>query len=150
MKGVYVLFMELESSKQIEIGKLGKIGFKKGFYAYVGSAMNGLENRIQRHLKRKKKLHWHIDWFLRSAKIKDVIYLESSNKMECKVAQALAKRFESIKGFGSSDCKCISHMFFSTDLQLLKHFVAVVFSSSYVNLSVGESARKVSTKETYQ
>ena len=150
MKGVYVLFMELESSKQIEIGKLGKIGFKKGFYAYVGSAMNGLENRIQRHLKREKKLHWHIDWFLRSAKIKDVIYLEGSNKMECKVAQALAKRFESIKGFGASDCRCGSHLFFSTDFQLLKHFVAAVFSPSYVNLFVSGSVGKVSAKETCQ
>ena len=123
MKGIYVLLMELKVDEQIKIGKLGKIVFKKGFYAYVGSAMNGLENRIQRHLKRKKKLHWHIDWFLRSAKIKDVMYLESSNKMECKVAQVLAKRFESIKGFGSSDCKCTSHMFFSTNLQLLKQLV---------------------------
>ncbi|HID92923.1 MAG TPA: GIY-YIG nuclease family protein [bacterium (Candidatus Stahlbacteria)] len=123
MKGIYVLLMELKVDEQIKIGKLGKIVFKKGFYAYVGSAMNGLENRIQRHLKRKKKLHWHIDWFLRSAKIKDVMYLESSNKMECKVAQVLAKRFESIKEFGSSDCKCTSHMFFSTNLQLLKQLV---------------------------
>jgi len=119
--------MELRDDKQIKIGKLDKMGFRKGFYAYVGSAMNGLENRIRRHFNKEKKLYWHIDWFLRSAKIKDVVYFETSNKMECKVAQALAKRFESIKGFGSSDCKCTSHLFFSTGFQLLKDFVAEVF-----------------------
>jgi Uri superfamily endonuclease len=124
VKGVYVLLAELESDKLIKIGKLGKIGFRKGFYAYVGSAMNGLENRIRRHLKRKKKLHWHIDWLLRKAEIKDVVYFESNNKMECKVAQTLAKRFESIKGFGASDCRCTSHLFFSADFQSLKYFVA--------------------------
>lgn len=116
--------MELKDNVQIKIGKLGKMEFRKGHYAYVGSAMNNLENRIRRHLKRKKKLHWHIDWFLGKAEIKDVVYFESSNKIECKVAETLTKRFESIKGFGSSDCRCTSHLFFSVDFQSLKYFVA--------------------------
>ena len=49
--------MELLKEGKIRIGSLGKITFKKGFYAYVGSAMNNLEKRVQRHLRKKKNFY---------------------------------------------------------------------------------------------
>ena len=67
MKGSYLLLIELKDKETIQIGKLGKIDFMKGFYVYIGSAINGLEQRINRHLRKEKKLHWHIDFLLKSA-----------------------------------------------------------------------------------
>jgi Uri superfamily endonuclease len=44
MKGCYCLIIKLNNDRTVKIGKkLGKIEFKKGYYVYVGSAMNSLE-----------------------------------------------------------------------------------------------------------
>ena len=112
MKGSYILLLRLRENVTINIGKLGKLDFKKGFYLYVGSALNSIEARIKRHLKRNKKIHWHIDYLLDYALITDVFLKEKSMKEECIVAQFFAKKLISIKGFGCSDCKCRSHLFF--------------------------------------
>ncbi|NOQ37998.1 DUF123 domain-containing protein, partial [archaeon] len=66
MKGVYVLIVKVDKDIQEKIGALGKIRFCRGTYAYVGSAQNGLEKRIARHLSKKKSLFWHIDYLLNS------------------------------------------------------------------------------------
>lgn len=113
MKGCYILLMELPEDETLKIGKLGRIKFKKGFYAYVGSGMNNLEKRVERHLQKRKKLHWHIDYFLKRAVIKEVFYAESNKREECKIARKFAKTYtRGIKNFGCSDCKCPSHLFF--------------------------------------
>jgi Uri superfamily endonuclease len=112
MKGSYILVIELKRDKTIQVGKLGKIFFKKGFYVYVGSALNGLEQRIRRHLRSNKKRYWHIDYLLQYATITNVFYKESKDKEECKIAGILAKKLKSIQSFGSSDCKCKSHLFY--------------------------------------
>ena len=56
MKGCYCLTIHLKNAKKIKVGKLGMINFKKGYYVYVGSAMNSLESRLKRHLSEDKKL----------------------------------------------------------------------------------------------
>ena len=110
-KGPYILIVDLTIEKTITIGRLGAITFGAGRYAYVGSAMAGLEQRISRHLRKEKKLHWHIDYLLQAASIHSVLTFESRRTAECKLAQAFAKRFGCIHGFGCSDCKCKSHLF---------------------------------------
>ncbi|MFP4052091.1 MAG: GIY-YIG nuclease family protein, partial [Thermoplasmata archaeon] len=65
MKGIYTLVIELKEDKVIEVGAIGNIDFDKGYYVYVGSAQNGLEARIERHLSDEKKIHWHIDYLLK-------------------------------------------------------------------------------------
>ena len=115
MKGSYTLLTELEENQDIQIGKLGKISFKKGFYVYVGSALNGLEHRINRHLRTSKKMHWHIDYLLQHAKIIDVFYKESNNREECMIAKSLDGKLSSIHGFGCSDCSCNSHLFYGSE-----------------------------------
>jgi len=52
MDGVYVLLIWVKKRK-IRIGKLGPLEFARGFYFYVGRALNGLEKRIKRHLEEK-------------------------------------------------------------------------------------------------
>lgn len=112
MKGSYVLILKLNENKTINIGKLGKIDLEKGFYIYVGSALNSLEARINRHLRRNKKIHWHIDYLLDFAFITDVFLKEKSFKEECRIAQIFEEKLISIKGFGCSDCRCRSHLFY--------------------------------------
>ena len=132
MKGSYILVINLKEKKSIQIGKLGKIIFEKGLYIYVGSALNGLEQRINRHLRKNKKKHWHIDYFLEFANIVDIFYKESQTREECNIAIELDKYLASIPGFGCSDCKCKSHLFFGSyekiiqvikDIETKKYFV---------------------------
>jgi len=120
MKGSYILLIELLEDSEIQIGKLGRIGFQKGFYAYVGSAMNNLEKRIERHIRKEKRLFWHIDYLLENAEVREVIYAESNKREECRLAKNLEKYFNPVRGFGSSDCKCKSHLFFSDNLEDLR------------------------------
>ena len=113
MKGSYLLIIELKNNISINVGKLGKKQFSKGHYVYIGSALNGLEQRIQRHLRKQKKIHWHIDYLLKHAKIVDVFYKENETQEECSIAEKF-HRFNSIDGFGCSDCKCKSHLFYGS------------------------------------
>ena len=110
MKGCYCLVIRLDERKTIRIGRLGKIIFDEGTYVYVGSAMNGLEARLNRHLKSTKKLHWHIDYLLKEAKITDIIYNEN-RKVECEISQNLSAETFCTEGFGCSDCDCESHLY---------------------------------------
>lgn len=111
MNGSYVLIMEMKEGKKISVGKLGPIDFKKGYYAYVGSAMNGLAKRIERHLSNEKKMHWHIDYLLKKARIIEIWILESDKKRECEIAEKLVEKLIAIASFGSSDCDCRGHLF---------------------------------------
>ncbi len=114
MKGSYILLIKLNENINIDIGKLGALNFSKGFYVYVGSALNGLESRINRHLRCNKNIHWHIDYLLDSGEIKNVFYNENPLKYECIISNEFEKRLHFIKGFGCSDCKCKSHLFYGT------------------------------------
>lgn len=111
-KGTYLLVLKLEKSKTIQIGKLGNLFFRKGFYIYVGSAMRGLSSRIKRHIGLKKKRHWHIDKFRQKTLFCYALSRYSSSKTECIIARTLSRITEwMIPRFGSSDCHCKSHLF---------------------------------------
>ena len=76
--------------------------------------MGGLKPRLRRHLGDHKKLHWHIDYLLQKACIKSILLCETDGRAECTIARALGHQFDSIPGFGSSDCKCRSHLFLAS------------------------------------
>jgi Uri superfamily endonuclease len=115
MKGTYILLIELPQPQEIVVGRLGRLNFPQGFYAYVGSAMKGFESRINYHLREKKKSRWHIDYLLQQASIKEIILWETEEKVECTLAQTLSQEFHPIPGFGCSDCKCGSHLYFEAE-----------------------------------
>ena len=112
--------------RKVTIGKLGEIEFKDGYYAYIGSAMNGLEARIERHLRKNKKMRWHIDYFLEYAKIEKIFYREGSKKEECLIAKKFASVFENIPKFGASDCKCKSHLFYSENIEKMEELAKML------------------------
>ena len=119
-KGSYILLIELPEEQTITIGSLKVVRFPRGYYAYVGSALNGFRARLDRHLRKNKKLHWHIDYLLQTASINNIIICQTEDRVECTIAQALSRQFDSIPGFGSSDCKCHSHLFFTTGKRQMK------------------------------
>ena len=120
MKGSYVLLIALPEEQTIAIGSLKAVHLHRGGYAYVGSAMGGFKSRLNRHLKGNKKPRWHIDYLLQKATINSVILYETQDRVECAIAQALSRHFDSIPAFGSSDCGCRSHLFFTSNERQLK------------------------------
>lgn len=112
-RGSYVLLIRLTGEQVIATGNLADIRFSPGFYAYVGSALNGLRPRLLRHLSGEKKRHWHIDYLLERAFIIDIAVHKAESRSECAIAGTLSTAFDTIPGFGSSDCLCRSHLFYT-------------------------------------
>lgn len=111
MKGVYLLFLKVKESKEIEIGALGRIEFLPGTYVYVGSAMNSVEKRLERHFSQVENMHWHIDYLTAETKPFDYFILPEGSDYEGWLAGKLTKYYEPVLGFGSSDSTKNSHLF---------------------------------------
>ncbi|MBU2550398.1 MAG: GIY-YIG nuclease family protein [Proteobacteria bacterium] len=124
--GTYYLLMHLDQAREIAIGRRGARLFPPGFYGYAGSALNGLEARIARHLREDKRTHWHIDYFLEQASLLEVLRIVSGRRLECRLSRAAARLAGApvMPGFGSTDCRCPTHLHHFTrdpraDLQAL-------------------------------
>ena len=128
MKGSYILLVELKESQRISVGRQGIILFRKGFYTYVGSALNGLEARVARHLRQSKKRYWHIDYLLDRAIVIRVILIPGEERIECILARGLEQRLRCIPRFGSSDCNCSGHLFFAAGKSRLEEQVLKVLT----------------------
>jgi len=112
--GLYQLVIRLGRSQVIDVGHLGRFVFPSGYYVYTGSAKRGLESRIVRHLRREKRLWWHIDYLLGQARIVEVKRYHGSRRSECELSRrvgALPGSKIVAPGFGSSDCRCSTHLF---------------------------------------
>jgi Uri superfamily endonuclease len=118
LKGTYCLIIHVSSNITIQIGKKGSFDFGKGFYVYVGSALNSLESRLKRHLSEDKKLFWHVDYLLDDLNVElvEIVFAVDNGKWECALASEVGLEGVEIKGFGCSDCKCLSHLFKFDDL----------------------------------
>ena len=128
--GAYALLIRLDNPEGIEVGRLGAIDFPAGWYAYVGSALGGVAGRVGRHLRRRKKLHWHVDYLLREGRVSEVVWALSEEKMECRIAEGLGRwGLHSVPEFGASDCRCRSHLFHSPSLASLRNKVNRAFSA---------------------
>ena len=117
IKGTYCLCIENNNSQTIQVGALGEIYFPEGKYVYVGSALNSLIPRLERHFKTSRGkhhvTHWHIDYFLREnpVSIVSIYTIETAEHLECDIAEKVSKHGKSIPHFGCSDCRCNSHLF---------------------------------------
>jgi len=125
VKGIYILVISISKNIRIGIGALGSKNFEKSLYVYVGSAQKHLEKRIERHLKKAKKKFWHIDYLLDNdaVEVLEVFCKEAEKLDECKIAKKICAKGIPIKGFGSSDCKCASHLFKVKDYEFLLEFM---------------------------
>ena len=114
-RGGYVLILALDAKKNIQVGSLGVVSFLGGFYAYLGSALGGFKSRMNRHLTEDKKPKWHIDYLLSEANVLQVILCETERRLECLLSRTLINEFSCVPGFGCSDCRCKSHLYFAND-----------------------------------
>lgn len=111
-QGAYLALFHIEKSNRISVGGLGEILFSPGYYVYVGSAMRALASRIARHRRRRKRMHWHIDYLRAEAEVVDILPIRASERQECTLAADLAGLMSrTIPGFGCGDCQCESHLF---------------------------------------
>ncbi len=110
--GIYLLLIRLTKSARITYGHRAQT-FNAGYYVYVGSAMAGLHGRLRRHLTLVDGGHWHIDGLLQKGTVVDVqAQVTRDTRAECNTAQQVQAwpNAQRIPGFGSSDCRCTSHL----------------------------------------
>ncbi|MBP1928824.1 Uri superfamily endonuclease [Methanolinea mesophila] len=116
-KGIYCLVIS-GGGVPVQIGALGERFFPEGYYVYAGSALGsgGLQARVGRHIRVAatpgSRTHWHIDHLLHdpSFRLAGVYCAETGERKECSLAGALGGG--KVHWFGSSDCRCPSHLFF--------------------------------------
>jgi Uri superfamily endonuclease len=125
VKGIYILIISVDKNVRINIGALGPVDFEEGMYAYVGSAQNSLESRVERHFRKNKRRFWHIDYLLGNGAVSvlKVFYRNSERNHECRIARETGEGGVAINGFGSSDCRCKSHLFRLESYSFLKEFM---------------------------
>jgi len=110
--GSYMLILHLLEDITISVGSLGHVSLSHGFYIYVGSAKKNLTKRMERHLRKRKKFFWHIDYLRDHAEACTALPIRSHTSLEHEVAFALSKIADwSVPGFGASDCSCDTHLF---------------------------------------
>lgn len=111
--GLYQLVIILPQARTINVGRHGRFSFPSGYYVYTGSAKRGLESRIARHLRGRKRVRWHIDYLLRYGRVIEVKRYHTVVS-ECELNEKAGRIAGSeivVPGFGSSDCKCATHLF---------------------------------------
>jgi Uri superfamily endonuclease len=114
---LYSVELHLKENLKITIGRLGDFYFNKGTYLYVGSAKRTIQSRLDRHKKIDKPLRWHLDYLRYHCEINRIITYEDVDG-ECALAENLRKTsggINPIRRFGSSECKCFSHLIFIPD-----------------------------------
>ena len=113
-QGGYLILLRLDKVCTISVGRLGSWVAQPGWYVYVGSAMRALSARLARHVRLRKRMHWHIDYLRAVADQVIPLAIRSSRREECQIAKTMSKLLSpGPKGFGSSDCNCPSHLYYS-------------------------------------
>jgi sugar fermentation stimulation protein A len=126
--GVYMILLKVDDCS-ITVGALGEMVFKKGWYIYAGSAMKNLKSRVKRHLAKRKRKHWHIDYLAEASNKTKAFPIYTLKDLECTMAGDLSTLAdEEVKGFGCSDCSCDSHLFyFEEDPLQNREFLKLLF-----------------------
>jgi Uri superfamily endonuclease len=71
--------------------------------------------RVSRHLRTDKPNHWHIDYLREFAIPLEIWVSYETEQFEHRWAQVFyeSKGMTPVQGFGCSDCKCYSHLFYT-------------------------------------
>ena len=117
LPGTYALVFRAKRKKRLIIGKLGILKLQPGYYVYVGSAFGpgGLKARIGHHRNSSSRRHWHIDYLSEHLTPDEVWYTQDPIHREHHWSEVLSHAGGAsipLPGFGSSDCRCISHLYF--------------------------------------
>ncbi|MEM4407243.1 MAG: DUF123 domain-containing protein [Candidatus Caldarchaeum sp.] len=74
-----MLAIHLPVSRRLKIGALGYRKLEKGYYVYVGSGRRNLIRRVERHIRKNKRVRWHIDYITSLPEAKHVKAASVSN-----------------------------------------------------------------------
>lgn len=115
--GTYIAVLKSNKTRTLQIGKYGELAISKGYYVYIGSAFGpgGIKSRLNHHGKISSSPHWHIDYLRTETVFHKAYALYSYEHKECSWASTLAEdsnSVEPLKGFGSSDCSCRTHLYY--------------------------------------
>jgi Uri superfamily endonuclease len=113
--GTYALVLACTRVGRVRVGCRGFLDLRPGFYVYVGSAFGpgGLRARIAHHRRIAARPHWHIDYLRRRARL-DSVWCRAGTRCEHAWAaqiQNMPGASVALPGFGSSDCRCETHLF---------------------------------------
>lgn len=125
--GTYALILASSSDHTIEIGKLGQLLLQPGYYIYAGSAFGpgGIEARIAHHERIAVRPHWHIDYLRAYLRLNEIWYTYDSGHHEHLWAMVLGRSKGAtipIAGFGASDCRCKSHLYWIRSKPSVRRF----------------------------
>ena len=129
-RGCYLIVFRLDKNVKVEVGKLGVINFSKGFYVYIGSAMNSLCDRVKRHLLKEKGKNWHIDYLAGFFIPVFALLIPVDRKIECELRNYF--KGTPIKGFGCSDCNCDSHLIYYKSFRDVVSDIKNLLSKIYI------------------
>jgi Uri superfamily endonuclease len=137
-KGTYIVLLESDTDKCITIGRHGALRLEKGIYAYVGSAFGpgGVPARIKHHRKLSTKPHWHMDYLRIHVQYIKSFYVISEQRCEHEWAQHLGSYDSAsipMKGFGSSDCNCQTHLFYFSDIKEIENCISKLPHTNNIN-----------------
>jgi len=110
--GTYQLILRVPATR-LPVGALGAWDVDAGVYVYTGSALNGVRQRVLRHLRPGARVRWHIDYLRSVGTVVAIRYVLSGHRLECalhRAALSVPGTEEPIPGFGASDCHCRSHL----------------------------------------
>lgn len=87
-----------------------------GYYVYLGSAFGsgGLQARLGHHRRGSPRPHWHIDYLRLLTQLTEVWYTYDPEHREhqwAHLSSLLPGATVPLAGFGTSDCRCISHLY---------------------------------------
>lgn len=131
--GIYILLLQAFEPFLITVGKLGCLQGIPGLFFYVGSARGsgGLKARISRHVSGTGTKFWHIDYLRKNTVPKEVWFSLAEDSREHSTADRLDNHpglAIPMLGFGSSDCGCGSHLFFTDSEQVVEEVWQSVFA----------------------
>ncbi len=109
------MILHASSRAEIQVGRIGKVIFSPGHYVYIGSARGpgGVRARLSRHCRKSKPRRWHID-YLGNIMHPVCAWISYDPKhLEHDWARIVSKMpgTSPVNRFGSSDCKCPTHLF---------------------------------------
>ena len=125
--GTYTLVFSSSFDRSVKIGKLGTLFLQPGFYVYIGSAFGpgGLKARINHHSNHSSRPHWHMDYLSPSLRLCEIWFTYDQTRREhqwAKIHSQTRGVILPLPGFGSSDCSCLSHLFFYKSKPSGNHF----------------------------
>ncbi len=145
--GTYALILQAGHEDTICIGRLGQLHLIPGFYVYVGSAFGpgGLAARIEHHRKLSYRPHWHIDYIRPFVRVCDVWFSYDPARREhtwAATINGLSDLSVPLRGFGSSDCGCAAHLFYTPLVPEFRSFTNKLYNKHAKHKAVYRCAHR--------